>query len=239
MAALTLFPTCLVDITRPEIAEASTRLLEQSGHRVSTARGATCCGQPAWNAGYRDDARRVATQTVKSLAKTDGPIVVPSGSCTTMIRHGWAQLFANSRHRKRAAAVAERTVELSEFLADDSSLAPAADGTPVTIHDSCHALRELGISAQPRTVLEAAGREIVESPSAERCCGFGGTFSVKLPEVSVAMADEKLDDFVACGATTVVGCDASCLLHLEARSKRRGLDLRFEHIATAIDGGER
>ena len=214
-----VFPTCLVELVRPEITDAVVRVLGDA--KVAT--GTTCCGQPAFNAGYVDDARRVARTTARALAKTEGPIVVPSGSCAAMMTHYWPELLGDSN-------ISERVVEFSKFIADSTS---ARVNEKVAYHDSCHMLRVLGIKAEPREVL--GGEENVAELS-ERCCGFGGTFSVKLPEVSTAMADEKLDEVVATGCTTLVGCDLSCLMHLGGRASRRGLDLEVKHLAEVLDG---
>jgi L-lactate dehydrogenase complex protein LldE len=221
---VTVFETCLVELVRPEVGTAVVRALESAGHRVTVASGTTCCGQPAWNAGYVDDARRVAKRTDKALARTSGPVVVPSGSCAAMMHEYWPRLLGGS-------AVADRVVEFSAFLANNGA-APRPDAGKVAYHDSCHMLRSLGIKAEPRQVL---GGEVAEL--SERCCGFGGTFSVKLPEVSTAMADEKLDEVVASGCDTLVGCDLSCLMHLDGRARRRGLGITVRHLAEHLADG--
>ncbi|MFN0089215.1 MAG: (Fe-S)-binding protein [Acidimicrobiales bacterium] len=243
--AVTLFRTCLVDAVRPQVAKAAASALRRHGHVVEAPRGATCCGQPAWNGGFVAEARRVAARTLKALSRTSGPIVTPSGSCATMIARHWPELFAGTEREADARAVAGRTHELTQFLAPDTAdaaAAPAAVGevgagdAAVALHHPCHALRELGVKEQPRRLLAAAGWRVVEPPGAERCCGFGGTFSVKLPAVSTAMADDKLDELVASGAGRVAACDLSCLLHLEGRAASRRLPLRFEHVAALLDG---
>ena len=225
-----LFPTCLVDIVRPNVRDAARRMLARLGFTVRSPRYAGCCGQPAWNAGYASDARRVATRLLRRLAKTRGPIVVPSGSCAAMLRHHWPELFDATRHAGAARGVAARTVELTSFCAERSQ-APISDGQRVAYHASCHLVRTLGVREEPMRTLESHGYTVVEPIDADRCCGFGGTFAVKLPEISVAMGDEKLDTLVATGASTVAGCDLSCLAHLEARAKRRELALDFRHVA--------
>lgn len=231
-----VFPTCLVEQLRPALARTVLRLLRRFGHEPVLARGATCCGQPAWNTGLTGPARRVARRTLRALGRSRGPVVVPSGSCATMIREFWPELFAGTADQGAATAVAHRVVELSAFLEPQAgSGEPAAGERRVVYHDSCHMLRELGIRAAPRRLLGAAGFEVVEAAHPELCCGFGGTFSVKLPEVSTAMADEKLDAVVATGVPCLVGSDLSCLLHLLGRAERRGLDLRAMHLAEALD----
>jgi L-lactate dehydrogenase complex protein LldE len=233
---VTIFATCVVDIVRPNITDAATRALRGAGYRATPARGATCCGQPAANAGVPEAARRVARQTLRSLGKTDTPIVVPSGSCTTMIRHHWPQLFAGTRDEATARSVAARTYELTEFLAAESPVAPttaAAKGS-VVYHASCHLTRELDVVEPPRAALRGAGYSVEALDDDDRCCGFGGTFSVTFPDVSIAMADEKLDAATARGADTITSCDLSCLIHLQGRSTKRGLALRFPHIAELL-----
>ena len=233
---VTIFATCVVEIMRPSIADASVRALRNAGYRATPARGATCCGQPAANAGASDAARRVARQTLRSLAKTDTPIVVPSGSCTTMIRHHWPQLFAGTRDEAAARAVAARTYELTEFLATEPPVVPstAAPKGSVVYHPSCHLTRELDVVEPPHAALRAAGYAVETLDDDERCCGFGGTFSVTFPDVSVAMADEKLDAATARDAGTITSCDLSCLIHLEGRAIARGLALQFPHVAELL-----
>lgn len=236
---ITFFATCLIEMVRPEAGAAAVRALQRRGYDVQIARGATCCGQPAWNSGMVDDARRVARRTLRALRKTEGPIVVPSGSCATMMHAYWPELFAGTRDEAAAREVAARVREFSAFLAARAGSEPApGDHARATVayHDSCHMLRELGVKEQPRRLLAERGMAVTEMPGAERCCGFGGTFSVKLPEVSVAMADEKLDEVAATGATELVGCDVSCLMHLEGRARRRGMNLTTRHLAEALEG---
>ncbi len=242
--------SCLVEMLRPDIAAAARRVLRAAGHDPQPVRGATCCGQPAYNAGYADEARRVARRTLRALGDGDGPCVVASGSCATMISHYWPRLFDGTPEAGAARRVAARTTELTAFLAhaepsgsgpgaeDAQGGRPAGDtGGPAVVHDSCHALRELGAGATVRAALTGSGRTPVSADGSESCCGFGGSFSVKMPAVSVAMADEKLDNFTATGCAQVTSCDLSCLLHLQGRARRRGLELRFDHVATLLDPG--
>ncbi len=236
-AVTTIFPTCLADTLRPALASQVRDVLAGVGVETTLARRTTCCGQPAYNAGYETEARRVARPTLRSLAKTTGPIVVPSGSCTAMMARHWPHLFAGTVDEARARDVATRVTELSQAIAgatapDDG--APAHERGPVAYHGSCHLERELGARDEPRDALRAAGHEVREPADAHLCCGFGGTFSVKLPAVSTAMADEKLDTLSATGASEVVGCDLSCLVHLEARARSRELPLRFRHLAEQL-----
>ncbi|MCY3807654.1 MAG: (Fe-S)-binding protein [bacterium] len=247
------FASCLVELLRPDIATAAQRALQGAGHEPEALVGATCCGQPAYNAGYGAEARRVARRTLRALGDDDRPCVVASGSCATMVAHHWPELFEGTREETAARRAAGRTVELTAFMTTSGGDAAPASGTghddhaggpdgsrpggraAVIVHDSCHALRELGAGATVRRALADAGHPTRSAEGSERCCGFGGSFSVKLPAVSVAMADEKLDSFVATGCEQVTSCDLSCLLHLQGRARRRGLELRFDHVATLLD----
>jgi L-lactate dehydrogenase complex protein LldE len=236
-----VFPTCLVEQLRPSLAGDCVALVANADEvEPELAAGATCCGQPAWNAGFAAAARRVARRTLRALRGGDGPVVVPSGSCATMMGHHWPELFAGTKDEAAARKVAARVVELSIYLDRlDAERAPSAiEGSAtdsvVAVHDSCHGLRELAVKEQPRRLLAEAGITVTETAGAERCCGFGGTFCVKMPAVSVAMADDKLDEWSEAGVTTVVGGDLSCLVHLEGRAHRRGLPLDFRHLAEML-----
>ncbi|HVV36993.1 MAG TPA: (Fe-S)-binding protein [Acidimicrobiales bacterium] len=245
-----LFPTCVVDAVAPEVGFATARVLARRGCEVEVAERTTCCGQPAWNSGHAEPAAVVARTTLAGIeeALADGAeaVVVPAGSCTTMIRVFWPELFAEvGQHdaARRARAVAPKVFELSEYLAsakDDrpigAEILHRSEGAAVRYHPSCHMLRELGIRDQPCAALEGAGYDVGRGP--ERCCGFGGLFSVKLPETSVAMADEVLDAAVAAGASDIVAADGSCLMQLATRAEARGLPLRFRHLAVALDDAE-
>lgn len=232
-----MFSTCMVDQLRPDIGEAVFRLLRRHGYTPVLVRGATCCGQPAWNTGLTGAARRVARRTLRAAAATTGPVVVPSGSCATMMSEFWPELFRGTGDEAAALEVAHRVTELSAFLAPTAVSDAAVGGAErVAYHDSCHMLRELGIHEAPRRLLAASGFDVVDTAGAELCCGFGGTFAVKLPEISTAMADEKLDAVVAAGVRRVVGCDYSCLFHLQGRAERRGLDIEAVHLAEVLTG---
>jgi L-lactate dehydrogenase complex protein LldE len=244
---VTLMITCVVDVVAPEVGDAAVRLLRASGCEVTCNLAQTCCGQPAWNAGFADDAAAVARTTLAALEADldDGAeaVVVPAGSCATMVRVFWPELFAvvgDHAAAQRARLVGDRTRELSELLAERADhLPPLRLHRPVRValHESCHMLRELRIVDQPGALATAVdGCEVVAWEGSDRCCGFGGTFSVKLPEVSVAMADEKLRALAtgAPGAEVLVGCDTSCLMHLQARAEATDRKVHVRHLAEVL-----
>lgn len=241
---VTLFPTCVVDVSAPQVGVATVGALERHGIEVELAADSTCCGQPAWNSGHAAAAHKVARTTLRALADTEGLIVVPSGSCSTMMRVYWPELFELEGTRSERLIVGDvvgRLVEFSEFLhaLDPPSGAPddpvGRDSTATVYHRSCHMSRELGIVEEPERLLAERAGDVRTSAAQGRCCGFGGMFSVKMPEVSTAMADEVLDAIVDTGAERVVACDVSCMMHMQGRSERRGLGLRFEHLAEVVD----
>lgn len=229
-----LFPTCLGDLMAPQAVADARRVLEACRCEVGTARGTTCCGQPGFNSGFDDEARRVARTTVRALAQTTGSIVVPSGSCGAMMRLHWRELFHGDRDEELARGVAGRVVEWSTLVAELPLPALRWSGR-VAYHDSCHALRELRVHDAPRKLLAAVeGLEFVDLGSADRCCGFGGTFSVRYPDVAVAMADSKLADVAGAGVDALVSGDGGCLLHLGGRLSRTGSPVRAMHLASLL-----
>ncbi|MGH2776200.1 MAG: (Fe-S)-binding protein [Actinomycetota bacterium] len=238
---VTLFPTCLVTLVFPTAAESARRILERAGLTVEIAEGAACCGQPAWNSGHVKEARRVAVGALEALAD-GGDVILCSGSCTTMLAHSWPELFEGTEKAQVAKDVASRAHEFSSFLADDvgtERLGPLRMAKPafVAYHDSCHMLRGLGIKDAPRRLLGAIeGLEVTDLAAQERCCGFGGTFSIRYPEVSSAMADEKVDDIVTHGAHEVVASDAGCLMQICGRAGARDVSLPGRYIADVIYG---
>lgn len=235
-----VFPTCLGDLLAPATVEAAIRVLAATGVEARAVHGATCCGQPAFNSGYDDAARRVARTTVRAIGAGEEPVVVPAGSCAAMMARHWPHLFRGDRDEQLARAVAGRVREWSTVVADHADALPGLTWHGrIGYHDSCHMLRELRIQAEPRALLErVSGVELVELPGAARCCGFGGTFSVRYPDVSLAMADAKLDETE--GLDALVACDGGCLMHLGGRAARRGDQVRPMHLATllgeALDG---
>jgi L-lactate dehydrogenase complex protein LldE len=234
-----LFVTCIVDTLYPEIGQAVVRVLERAGARVEFPPGQTCCGQPAFNAGLRREARRMAEHTLRVFEAAPGPVVIPSGSCAAMIRHSYPELFDGDREwLPRANALAERTYEFTEYLVDVLKVTDLGARCPgrLTYHASCHLLRELGVNRQPRALLGAVREaEIVELPGAEECCGFGGVFSVEHPEISAAMLKRKLASVESTGAPRVVSCDAGCITHINGGLHRAGRPQRAVHIAEILD----
>jgi L-lactate dehydrogenase complex protein LldE len=222
-----LFATCLGDLVFPEAVADAEVLLREAGVEVEFPRSQVCCGQPAFNAGHRRAARRVARTFVKAFSRSL-PVVRPSGSCATMVAHYLPELVGVEPYE---------TWELSAFLdAAGIELPRRNEGRTVAYHDSCHMLRELGISAPPRRLLERTGAEVVLLPRPDLCCGFGGTFSVRQPEVSVAMGDDKLGAADAVGAEALVTADPGCLMHLRGRASRTD-QLPVVHLATALARG--
>ena len=234
-----LFVTCLVDLFRPSVGFAALKLLEDAGCTVEVPDAQTCCGQPAYNSGDRRDAVAIATSVIAAFEPFDY-VVVPSGSCAGMIRKHYAGLFAaDPAWRKRAEAVAAKTYELVSFLADVvgvTAVAARFDGS-VTYHDSCSGLRELGIRAQPRRLLKTVvGLELRELPDADVCCGFGGTFCVKYPDISNAIVTEKTANIAATGAATLLAGDLGCLMNMAGKLKREGHATKSRHVAEVLAG---
>jgi len=233
---VSLFPTCVVDTVAPQVGASVVRVLRRCGYDIDVPGDATCCGQPAWNSGFTEEAAKVARTTLDALDATQGTICVPAGSCATMIRVFWPELFemtGDHNARERAERVGVRVREFSELVAD-RDVGEAITGK-VAYHHSCHMLRELGVHDAPVDALRRAGCEVVAWSADERCCGFGGLFSVKQPETSVAMADDKIDSLHATEAQMLVGCDASCLMHLRGRMEHRGDAMPVKHLAEVLD----
>ena len=238
---VSLFVTCLVDQFWPSVGTATVEVLRRAGCEVEFDARQTCCGQPAFNAGHRDEARRVARGILDAYGNHAVPIVVPSGSCGAMFRH-LPELFPNEpENQRRARSVAKRTHELGSFLVHQLGIEDvgAAFEGRVTWHDSCHGLRSLGIKEEPRRLIRnVRGTELVEMPDAEACCGFGGMFSVKHPELSVAMLDTKLAALTGIEADVIVGGDVSCLMQMDGRLRRQGSPLRVMHLAELLASGD-
>jgi L-lactate dehydrogenase complex protein LldE len=233
------FVTCLVDLHRPTVGFAAIRLLEQAGCQVEVPRAQTCCGQPAYNAGDRDTARDLARGIIEAFSGYDY-VVAPSGSCGGMLRHHMAHLFDDDPNlRARADALAARCYELVGFLTDvmGVSRVNAAYAGVATYHDSCAGLREMGIHDQPRMLLGAVeGLTLAEMAEPDTCCGFGGTFCVKYPEISVRMVSDKTADIASTGADTLLAGDMGCLLNMAGRLERQGSLVKVRHVAEVLAG---
>lgn len=236
--SIQLMITCILDTLYPEIGLATARILERAGLRVSFPVGQTCCGQPAYNAGLHLQARRMAQHTIQVFEPEPGWIVLPSGSCTAMIRHGYPDLFrADPTWYPRARALAERTYELSEFLVDVVRVVDlgAEYNQLIAYHPSCHLARDLGVKQQPLQLLQATrGLTLIDLPERGDCCGFGGLFSIEHPRISKAMLDRKIENFLQSGAEMLVACDAGCITHINGGMHRRGLQPCAKHIAEVL-----
>ncbi len=234
-----LFVTCLADLMRPSVAFAAVKLLEDAGCTVEVPDAQTCCGQPALNSGDSADARDIARNVIEAFAGYDA-VVGPSGSCMGTLRQDYPALFADDPGwRARAEDLSRRSHELLSFLSDVLKVEriDVRHDARVTYHDSCAGLREMGVRAQPRQLLSGVtGLELVEMKDTEVCCGFGGTFCVKYPEISTKMVDDKIANIEASGATTVLGGDLGCLLNIAGRIQRRGLPIRVMHTAEVLAG---
>jgi L-lactate dehydrogenase complex protein LldE len=229
--------TCLGDMFFPEVGVAMVTLLRRLGVTVEFPQGQTCCGMPLFNSGYHHDAALVAQRTVGLFAGAEH-VVVPSGSCAWMVKTEYPGLFKDVPALKTAAeALGKKTYELSQFLVDVLGVTDVESSFrgKVTYHDSCHLLRGLGESRAPRTLLKGVkGCELVELPGSDECCGFGGSFSVRLPEVSTAVLDKKLANAEGTGADCLVACDAGCLMQMGGGLTRRRSRVRAVHLAQIL-----
>ena len=232
-----LLVTCLVDLFRPSVGFAAVKLLEAAGCTVEVPRLQTCCGQPAYNSGDKADAQALARQVMDAFESFDY-VVAPSGSCAGQLRAHYPEMFADDPTLfQRAQHLAKRTYELVSFLVDVRGMTrvEARYEGRATYHDSCSGLRELGVKAQPRGLLSSvAGLELTELPGAEICCGFGGTFCIKYPEISDKMVSEKTADIAATGADTLLAGDLGCLLNMAGQLQRQGSAVRVRHVAEVL-----
>ncbi|HBV06232.1 MAG TPA: Fe-S oxidoreductase [Gemmatimonadetes bacterium] len=229
-----LFATCIGDHFFADACADSVRLLRHVGAEVSFPEGQTCCGQPAYNSGHRSEAQRVMAHTLDVFSGADY-VVLPSGSCAGMLRAVYPGLAASDALRAASEDMSARTYELSQFLVEVAGvdrLGDGLEGRRIAYHHGCHALRELGVMSEPLSLLRGAGADVVSWAADRECCGFGGTFSGKLPEVSAAMADHKLETLPA--VDSVTSSDGGCLLQLSGRVERRGLAVPFQHLATLL-----
>jgi L-lactate dehydrogenase complex protein LldE len=228
-ARVSLFATCIGDSFFAEATADAVRLLRYLGVEVSFPSGQTCCGQPAFNAGHMPEARRGARHTVEVFRDSEY-VVLPSGSCAGMLRTVYPRLLGAD-----ADALARTTYELSQFIVRVLGVTDLGDGLQdrrVAYHHGCHALRELGVREEPLALLTGAGASVVDWEAQEECCGFGGLFSVKLPEVSAAMADRKLDTLPP--ADFVTSADGGCLMQMSGRARRRASATPFRHLASVL-----
>ena len=244
-----LFVTCIIDQFYPDVGESVVRVLRRLGVDLDFPRGQTCCGQPAFNSGFWRDAKPLARRFLAEF-QGDRYIVVPSGSCASMLRVFYSELLHDEPELKeKASAMSSRVFELTEFIVDVlgvtdltpyCSPAEIMDTQSVTYHEACHLRRELGVNEQPRMLLASLpGVEVVEMEQAEVCCGFGGTFSVKYPDISGAMLADKVDNVLASGADTLTACDSSCLMQMAGGLEKRGAKVRAAHVAQILDAAMR
>ena len=240
-----LFVTCIIDQLYPEVGVSVVRVLRRHGVEVAFPEGQSCCGQPLYNSGFTQEARKLATRTLDALEGSDY-VVVPSGSCGAMMRVFYEDLFADDPEMlERAENLGRRVYEFTEFSTEvlgvaDGGVGDGASGSErVTYHPSCHLLREMRVRESPRALLNSAsGVELVDLPDAEQCCGFGGTFAVKYPHISEEMLADKLAAIRQSGADTITACDMGCLMHIGGAVSRQNLGVSVRHIAQILDGGQ-
>jgi L-lactate dehydrogenase complex protein LldE len=232
-----LFHTCLIDQFFPAVGFAVVRILERLGFDVDVPADQTCCGQPAFNAGFHDEAQAAARHTVAVLERTTGPIVIPSGSCGDMLIHQYGVLLEpDEAWKSRWEALKSRCCEFSAFVAPHiGRLGVGHVRSRVAYHPSCHLARGLGIDREPRTILDGIGGvELRPLEAEEECCGFGGLFSVKHADISSRMLERKLNHVVASGAERLISCDMGCLLQLGGGLHRRGAGVKVQHLAELL-----
>lgn len=240
MTTVQLFATCLIDSLFPEVGEAVIEVLQRAGARVAFPAGQTCCGQPAHNAGFANEARRMAQHTIEVFEDAEGPIILPSGSCAAMLKSGYRELFAEEPDwLARAERLAGRSYELSEYLVDVLRFSAANTPYPyrAAYHPSCHLLRGLLVDEQPLKLMRSL-KWIDLTVLPPDCCGFGGLFAIDEAPISMAMLDRRLDQIERARAEVVVGCDVSCLMQIEGGLRRRGSSVRCAHLAQALCGRE-
>jgi L-lactate dehydrogenase complex protein LldE len=237
---VSLFITCLADQLYPEVGESVVRILHRYGCEVDFPAAQTCCGQPAFNSGYQDEAREVARGLIRAFEHSEY-VVSPSGSCTGMIHHYYPDLFKTEPEwQEKALALVSKTYEFSQFLVNVLGVKDTGAIFPhkVTYHPSCHAMRLLGVKTEPLELLSnVRGVEFVELPKKEDCCGFGGTFAVKMADMSEAMVCEKAAHVVSTGAEVLVGTDMGCLMNIGGRLNKEGQPVRVMHLAQVLEEG--
>ncbi len=238
---VSLFITCLIDALYPQVGVSTVKLLRRLGVEVDFPEGQVCCGQPAFNSGYSDASREAAASLIRAFVDAEY-VVGPSGSCVSMIHHYYPALFAGHPLEKEAKAFIGKTYELSQFIVEvlgKDDLNARFTGR-ATYHTSCHMTRGLGVVDPPiRLLKNVQGLELVDLPHREDCCGFGGTFAVKMADLSTAMADEKIDHVSQTRAQYLVGSDMACLMHLGGRAERRGESVKVLHLAELLEQATR
>lgn len=233
-----LFVTCLVDVYRPSVGFATLQVLEAAGCRMTVPADQTCCGQPAWNSGDRKGAQALAMRVIETFRGYDY-VVLPSGSCAGMVKDYPAVFDGDPEWQRRAQDLADRTWELTSFLADVMHWAPteASYNGIAAYHDSCTGLRKLKVKEQPRALLGGVdGLEVRDLSAPEECCGFGGTFCVKYGDISGRMVDDKAEDIIGTGADTLLAGEVGCLLNMAGRLKAKGSTIRCRHVAEVLAG---
>ena len=241
MKKVSLFVTCIVDMIFPDTGEATMDILEKQGVQVDFPEAQTCCGQPAFNSGFQEDSRQIARHFLE-VFKDSEAIVTPSGSCASMVKHFYHELFKGQPEEKLADEVAAKTYELTQYLVDVLGVTDLGTklNRPITgmIHDACHGLRGLGIGRQPRALLSHVGNlSLVELPGADQCCGFGGLFAIKMSDISTAMMNDKLGNIASVPeADIIITGDASCLMHMNGGLSRNSSKQRVVHVAEVLAG---
>jgi len=233
---VTLFVPCFVDLLYPRVAISMVQILERLGHRVDYREELVCCGQPAFNSGFWNEARAVAVKVLDHLKDVE-TLVIASGSCGAMLKVFYPELFAKTRHAEAAKALSGKCFEFSDFLVTKLGVTDVGARFParVTFHDGCHGLRELGKKQQPRALLaKVRDLTLLEMPDGEVCCGFGGTFSAKFPMISTAMGEVKCKSARETGAEYIVSNDSSCLMQLQGLLDRQGGGIRTIHLAEVL-----
>ncbi|MGH9733168.1 MAG: (Fe-S)-binding protein [Candidatus Acidiferrales bacterium] len=236
MRKVALFIPCFVDQMLPEVGMDVVRVLRRIGREVDFPEQQTCCGQPAFNSGYSNDARPLAERFVGVFRGAEA-VVCPSGSCTTMVRVFYPELLAGTKLSDEARSLGCRVFEFSEFLVKVAGITDLGAYFPhrVTFHDACHGLRELHIKSEPRELLRhVRGLELIEMPRSEECCGFGGTFATKFGMISAAMGETKAGNAEVCGAEYLASNDPSCLMHIDGILRRRNSQVRTVHLASIL-----
>ncbi|MDD4600141.1 MAG: (Fe-S)-binding protein [Negativicutes bacterium] len=235
-----LFITCIADLMYADVGKSVVNVLKRSGVKLDFPEGQTCCGQPAFSSGYYKETVKVAKKVIEVFERSER-VVIPSGSCAAMIHHGYPTLFANDPvWKKKADEFVAKSYEFSQFLVDVMKLTDvgATFKKKVTYHSSCHMTRLLGVEEQPKILLKnVKGLDFIPLPFAFDCCGFGGTFSMKLADISGAILEEKVDNIISTGADVLAGSDLTCLMNIGGRLSRRGSPVKVMHLAQVLDQG--